>query len=380
MTNDDYRLHTFETVMRIGVPKEIKTQEYRVGMVPQGVHELVVAGHEVLVQTQAGAEMGCDDEQYRAAGARIVATAAEAFAADLIVKVKEPQPEECAMLRAGQTVFTYLHLAADLRQAQGLIESGATAIAYETVTAPDGSLPLLTPMSEVAGRMAVQVGAACLEKERGGSGVLLGGVTGVAPAHVVILGGGVAGTNAAQMAIGMHARVTVVDRSLSRLRQLDAQFAGRVRTAFSTLATIESLVVDADLVIGTVLIPGAAAPKLVTREMLKKMKPGSALVDVSIDQGGCFETSKPTTHSNPTYIVDGIVHYCVANIPGAVPRTSTFALTNATLPFVRTLADKGVKETLSADPHLRNGVNVHAGAITYPAVAQALGLPYKPYA
>ena len=366
--------------MRIGIPKEIKTREFRVGMVPNGVRELVAGGHEVLVQSQAGAGVGCDDAHYAAAGARIVPAAVDAFAADLIVKVKEPQPEECVLLRAGQTVFTYLHLAADMRQAQGLIESGATAIAYETVTAPDGSLPLLTPMSEVAGRMAAQVGAACLEKERGGSGVLLGGVTGVAPAHVVILGGGVAGTNAAQMAIGMHARVTVVDRSLSRLRQLDAQFGGRVRTAFSTAATIESLVADADLVIGTVLIPGAAAPKLVTRAMLQKMKPGSALVDVSIDQGGCFETSKPTTHSNPTYVVDAIVHYCVANIPGAVPRTSTFALTNATLPCVKALADKGVKETLFADPHLRNGVNVHAGAITYPAVAQALGLSCRPYA
>jgi alanine dehydrogenase len=322
--------------------------------------------------------MGCDDAQYVAAGARIVQSAAEAFAADLVVKVKEPQPIECQMLRPGQVLFTYLHLAADLQQAQGLIASGATAIAYETVTAPDGSLPLLTPMSEVAGRMAVQVGAACLEKERGGSGVLLGGVTGVAPGHVVILGGGVAGTNAAQMAIGMHARVTVVDRSLPRLRQLDAQFNGRVRTAYSTAATIEALVADADLVIGTVLIPGAAAPKLVTRAMLKKMKPGSALVDVSIDQGGCFETSKPTTHSNPTYIVDDIVHYCVANIPGAVPRTSTFALTNATLPFVKALAN-GPKETLAVDAHLRSGVNVHAGAIAYPAVAQALGLPCKPY-
>lgn len=365
--------------MKVGVPKEIKTREFRVGMVPNGVRELVAAGHEVLVQSQAGAGMGCDDAQYAAVGARIVNSAAEVFAADLIVKVKEPQPDECAMMHTGQTLFTYLHLAADRQQAEGLIKSGATAIAYETVTAPDGSLPLLTPMSEVAGRMAVQVGAACLEKERGGSGVLLGGVTGVAPGHVVILGGGVAGTNAAQMAVGLHARVTVVDRSLPRLRQLDALFGGRVRTAYSTAATIEALVADADLVIGTVLIPGAAAPKLVTRAMLKKMKPGSVLVDVSIDQGGCFETSKPTTHSNPTYIVDDIVHYCVANIPGAVPRTSTFALTNATLPYVKALADKGVREAL-ADPHLRNGVNVHAGAIAHPAVAESLRLPSRPYA
>jgi len=365
--------------MRIGVPKEIKTQEYRVGMVPHGVHELVIAGHEVLVQTQAGAGMGCDDQQFIAAGARIVANAAEAFAADLVVKVKEPQPVECQMLRENQVLFTYLHLAADLPQAKSLLASGATAIAYETVTAADGSLPLLTPMSEVAGRMSVQVGAACLEKERGGLGILLGGVTGVAPGKVVVLGGGVAGANAAQMAVGLHAEVTVVDRSLSRLRQLDAQFDGRVCTAFSTPAIIEALVTEADLVIGTVLIPGAAAPKLVTRSMLKKMKPGAVLVDVSIDQGGCFETSKPTTHSNPTFVVDGIVHYCVANMPGAVARTSTFALTNATLPFVKALAAKGVKEALAADPHLRNGVNVHAGAISYFAVAQALGLPYREY-
>jgi alanine dehydrogenase len=365
--------------MRIGVPKEIKTQEFRVGMVPHGVHELVTAGHEVLVQTQAGAGMGCDDQQYVAAGAKIVATAADAFGADLVVKVKEPQPVECSMLRPGQTLFTYLHLAADLQQAQGLLKSGATAIAYETVTAPDGSLPLLTPMSEVAGRMAAQVAAACLEKERGGAGILIGGVTGVAPAKIVIIGGGVAGTNAAQMAVGMHAEVTVVDRSLPRLRQLDAQFNGRIRTAYSTVATIEALVTQADVVIGTVLIPGAAAPKLVTRAMLKKMKPGSVLVDVSIDQGGCFETSKPTTHREPTYIVDEIVHYCVANIPGAVARTSTFALTNATLPFVRAMADAGVKKALAANPHLKNGVNVHAGAITYQAVAQALSLPFQPY-
>jgi len=365
--------------MKIGVPKEVKAREFRVGMVPNGVRELVASGHEVIVQSQAGTGVGCDDALYVAAGARVVGSASDVFAADLVVKVKEPQPEECAMLRAGQVIFTYLHLAADMRQAEGLIKSGATAIAYETVTANDGSLPLLTPMSEVAGRMSVQVGAACLEKERGGSGVLLGGVTGVAPGHVVVLGGGVAGTNAAQMAIGMHARVTVVDRSLPRLRQLDAQFDGRVRTAYSTAATIETLIADADLVIGTVLIPGAAAPKLVTRAMLKTMKPGSALVDVSIDQGGCFETSRPTTHSDPTYIVDDIVHYCVANIPGAVPRTSTFALTNATLPFVKVLADKGIKEALSSDSHLKNGVNVHAESITHRAVADSLKLPYRPF-
>jgi alanine dehydrogenase len=364
--------------MRIGVPKEIKSREFRVGLVPPGVRELVDAGHEVIVQDQAGIGIGCDDAQYAAAGARIVATAAEVFTADMVVKVKEPQPVECKLLRPNQVLFTYLHLAADLPQAQGLIESGATAIAYETVTSPENTLPLLTPMSEVAGRMAVQVGAASLEKERGGSGVLLGGVTGVAPGKVLIIGGGVAGTNAAQIAVGMHAEVTVVDRSLSRLRQLDAQFGGRIRTAYSTAATIEALLVEADLVIGTVLIPGAAAPQVVTRAMLRSMKPGSVLVDVSIDQGGCFETSRPTTHADPTYIVDDIVHYCVANIPGAVPRTSTFALTNATLPFVRALA-RGPKETLAADPHLRNGINVHAGAITHPAVAQALGMVHRPY-
>jgi alanine dehydrogenase len=364
--------------MRIGVPKEIKAREFRVGMVPAGVRELVAAGHEVWLQSQAGVGIGCDDAAYAAAGARIVSTAAEIFEADMVVKVKEPQPVECKMLRPNQVLFTYLHLAADLVQAQGLIASGATAIAYETVTSPENTLPLLTPMSEVAGRMAVQVGAASLEKERGGSGLLLGGVTGVAPGKVLILGGGVAGTNAAQIAVGMHAEVTVVDRSLARLRQLDAQFGGRIRTAFSTTATIESLLIEADLVIGTVLIPGAAAPKLVTRAMLKSMKPGSVLVDVSIDQGGCFETSKPTTHANPTYIVDDIVHYCVANIPGGVPRTSTFALTNATLPFVKALA-QGPAAALAADPHLRNGVNVHGGAITHPAVAEALAMAHRPY-
>lgn len=364
--------------MRIGIPKEIKTQEFRVGMVPHGVHELVAAGHEVWVQSQAGVGMGCDNAQYAAAGARIVETAAEVFAAELIVKVKEPQPIECRMLRPDQVLFTYLHLAADSQQAAGLIASGATAIAYETVTAPDGSLPLLTPMSEVAGRMAVQVGATCLEKEQGGSGVLLGGVTGVAPGNVVIIGGGVAGTNATQMAVGLHANVTVVDRSLLRLRQLDAQFNGRIQTAYSTAATIAALVQDADLVIGTVLIPGAAAPKVVTREMIQRIKPGSVLVDVAIDQGGCFETSKPTTHGNPTYVVDNVVHYCVANIPGAVPRTSTFALTNATLPFIKALASLGWREACVKDPHLANGINVHNGGIAYAAVANALNLPYRP--
>jgi alanine dehydrogenase len=362
--------------MQIGVPKEVKPQEYRVGLLPSGVRELCAAGHRVRIETQAGAGIGVSDDDYRAAGAAIAVHAADVFEADLIVKVKEPQLNECTLLRPGQLLFAYLHLAADRAQAEALMQSGVTAIAYETVTANDGSLPLLTPMSEVAGRMAVQVGAMCLEKAHGGAGILLGGVTGVAPAHVVIIGGGVAGTNAALIATGMQARVTVVDASLSRLRQLDAQFSGRVRTAFSTSATIEALLTDADLVIGTVLIPGAAAPKLVTRAMLKTMKPGSVLVDVSIDQGGCFETSHPTTHSNPTFIVDDIVHYCVANIPGAVPRTSTFALTHATLPFIKALAANGT-ELAALDTHLKRGINVHEGTITHPAVEQALHLPVR---
>lgn len=360
--------------MRIGVPKEIKPQEYRVGLLPSGVRELIAAGHHVCIETQAGNGIGVPDADYIAAGATIAASAAEAFAVDLIVKVKEPQVHECALLRPGQVLFAYLHLAADAAQAAALLRSGVTAIAYETVTAKDGSLPLLTPMSEVAGRMAVQVGAMCLEKAHGGAGILLGGVTGVAPANVVILGGGVAGTNAALIAAGMQASVTVVDASLPRLRQLDAQFGGRVRTAFSTAAAIEALLTDADLVIGTVLIPGAAAPKLVTRPMLKTMQAGSVLVDVSIDQGGCFATSRPTTHADPTFIVDGIVHYCVANIPGAVPRTSTFALTHATLPFIKQLANNGL-QLATLDTPLKHGVNVHGGAITHAAVAQALHLP-----
>src|SRR5688572_27522374 len=333
--------------MRVGVPKEIKNHEYRVGLVPAGVRELVADGHEVLVQSTAGAGIGVDDAAYQAVGAKIVATAAEVFAnADLIVKVKEPQLAECKMLRRGQTLFTYLHLAADAEQAKALMASGATAIAYETVTSPDGSLPLLTPMSEVAGRMSIQVGAASLQK-----------------ANVVVLVGGVSGTAAAEIAVGMRADVTVVDRSLKRLRQLDAQFDGRLKTVASTTEAIESLVTHADLVIGAVLIPGAAAPKLVTRAMVCKMKPGAVMVDISIDQGGCFETSRPTTHAEPTFIVDGVVHYCVTNMPGAVPRTSTFALTNATLPFVKTLAGLGTQQALALDPHLANGLNVHAGSI-----------------
>ncbi len=366
--------------MRIGVPKEIKNHEYRVGLVPAGVRELVASGHEVLVQTSAGAGIGVEDAWYVAAGAKIVATAKEVFdGADMIVKVKEPQLPECRMLRPGQVLFTYLHLAADAAQANALMASGATAIAYETVTAPNGSLPLLTPMSEVAGRMSVQVGAASLQKANGGLGVLLGGVPGVPPAKVVVLGGGVSGTAAAEIAVGMRADVTVVDRSLKRLRELDALFGGRLQTAASTAEAIESLVTQADLVIGAVLVVGAAAPKLVTRDMVSKMKKGAVMVDISIDQGGCFETSKPTTHAEPTFVLDGVVHYCVTNMPGAVPRTSTFALTNATLPYVKQLADLGVEKALAADPHLAAGLNVHAGAITCEAVARDLNLAYRPY-
>jgi alanine dehydrogenase len=361
--------------MRIGVPKEIKVHEYRVGLVPAGVRELVELGAEVIVETGAGAGMGDDDAAYRDAGARIVPGAAEVFAAaDLIVKVKEPQREEIAMLRAGQVLFTYLHLAPDPAQARALCASGATAIAYETVTAPDGSLPLLTPMSEVAGRLSIQVGAVSLQKANGGRGVLLGGVAGVLPAKVVILGGGVAGTNAIEMAVGLHADVTVVDRSVKRLRELSSQFAGRIKTVYSTMAAIEALVLEADLVVGAVLVAGAAAPKLVSRDLVRRMKPGSVLVDISIDQGGCFETSRPTTHADPTYLVDGVVHYCVANMPGAVARTATLALTNATLPYVKALATLGWKEAFARDTHFANGLNVHAGAITHSAVAKSLGV------
>jgi alanine dehydrogenase len=366
--------------MRIGVPKEIKNHEYRVGLVPAGVRELVEAGHEVLIQSTAGAGIGVDDAAYQAAGARIVAQAADVFAAaDLVVKVKEPQLAECRMLRRGQTLFTYLHLAADAAQAKALMASGATAIAYETVTSPDGSLPLLTPMSEVAGRMSVQVGAVSLQKANGGFGVLLGGVPGVAPAKVVILGGGVSGSCAAEMAVGLRADVTIVDKSLKRLRALDSIFDGKLRTMASTSEAIESLVTQADLVIGAVLVAGAAAPKLVTRAMVKRMKPGAVMVDISIDQGGCFETSKPTTHAEPTFVVDGVVHYCVTNMPGAVPRTSTFALTNATLPYVKALATHGTQRALALDPDLANGLNVFDGAITHEAVARDLDLSWRPY-
>jgi alanine dehydrogenase len=360
--------------MRIGVPREIKVHEYRVGLVPAGVRELVAAGHEVLIETQAGEGVGILDLQYEAAGASIARNAAEVFrCADLVVKVKEPQLAECRMLREGQVLFTYLHLAADPAQARALMDSGCTAIAYETVTAPDGSLPLLTPMSEVAGRMSIQVAATCLQKANGGSGMLLGGVPGVAPAKVVVLGGGVAGTQASEMAVGLQADVTVIDRSVKRLRELAALYGNRLTTLYSTMDAIEQAVIEADVVVGTVLIPGAAAPKLVTRAMVAQMKPLSVIVDVSIDQGGCIETSKPTSHAQPTYNVDGVIHYCVTNMPGAVPRTSTYALTNATLPFVRALADHGWQAAFKRDPHLARGLNVHDGEIMHEAVARSLG-------
>ena len=363
--------------MLVGVPKEIKSQENRVGLVPGSVREIIRAGSAVLVEKSAGLGIGISDEEYRAAGAEIVDTADEVYErAELIVKVKEPQPIECRRLREGQTLFTYLHLAPDPQQTRLLKESGATAIAYETVTQNDGGLPLLTPMSQVAGRMSIQAGAHCLEMAQGGCGVLLGGVPGVAPANVVVIGGGVVGTNAVRMAMGMEARVIVLDKSLCRLRELDFQFGSKLNTIYATVEALEHYVAEADLVIGAVLVPGAAAPKLVTRAMLKTMRPGSVVVDVAIDQGGCFETSRPTTHHEPTYVVDNVVHYCVANMPGAVPRTSTFALNNATLPFVMSLVTKGVKLALLSDGHLLNGLNVHKGMITYEAVARDLDYEY----
>jgi alanine dehydrogenase len=365
--------------MRVGIPKEVKTHEYRVGLVSGSVRELVHHGHQVVVERGAGSAIGIDDQDYVRAGATIAASAAEVFAAaDMIVKVKEPQPAEIAMLRQGQVLFTYLHLAADKKQTEGLLKSGATCIAYETVTDARGGLPLLAPMSEVAGRMSVQVGAHCLEKEQGGKGVLLGGVPGVKAAKVVIIGGGVSGTNAARMAMGMEAYVTVIDKSLPRLYELDLQFGSQLHTLFSTVDNIENEVLEADLVIGAVLVPGAAAPKLVTRDMVKRMKPGSVIVDIAIDQGGCFETSRPTTHAEPTYLEHGVVHYCVTNMPGAVARTSTFALNNATLPFVSALADKGWQKALAEDVNLRRGLNIHSGAVTFEAVAKDLGLPFMP--
>jgi alanine dehydrogenase len=362
--------------MKVGCPKEIKVHEYRVGLVPAGVRELVADGHEVFIETRAGAGIGIEDEAYVAAGAQILDTAQAVFdTADMIVKVKEPQPVECGMLREGQVLFTYLHLAADPVQADGLVKSGCTAIAYETVVA-DRSLPLLTPMSEVAGRMSIQVGATALQKAYGGFGVLLGGVPGVQPAKVLVIGGGVSGANAADMAVGLGADVTILDRSLPRLRQLDDIWGGRVNTVYSTKHAIDELAPQSDLIVGAVLIAGAAAPKLVSAQNVRDMAPGSVMVDISIDQGGCFETSRPTTHADPTYVVDDVVHYCVTNMPGAVPRTSTFALTNATLPFVKALARLGWREALTRDPHLANGLNVHAGHINHEAVAHDLGYEY----
>ena len=365
--------------MLVGVPQEIKVHEYRVGLTPESVRELVHHGHDVLVQAGAGEGIGADDAAYEAAGARIAADAQEVFArADMVVKVKEPQPAECRMLRPGQLLFTYLHLAPDPVQAQGLLQSGCSAIAYETVTDAHGHLPLLAPMSEVAGRMAVQVGAVALQKAGGGRGVLLGGLPGVPPGEVLVIGGGTVGTHAARMAVGLGARVTVLDKSLPRLRELDELFQGRASTQYATLHALEAALERADLVIGAVLVPGAAAPKLVRRDMLARMRPGAVVVDVAIDQGGCFETSRPTTHEQPTYVECGVVHYCVANMPGAVARSSAHALNNATLPFVLDLAGKGWVRACEEDPHLLDGLNVHRGRITHPAVAQALGLPFVP--
>ena len=360
--------------MIIGVPKEIKNHEYRVGLTPAAANEFVQHGHTVLVETQAGAGIGFTDEDYTLAGAAIIDSPEAIFAeAEMIIKVKEPQPNECRMLREGQLMYTYLHLAPDPTQTQLLVESKATCIAYETVTDKFGALPLLAPMSEVAGRMAIQAGAHYLEKAQGGNGTLLGGVPGVAPGQVVIIGGGVVGTNAAKMAVGLGAEVTILDRSLPRLRELDDIFGGRVRTVYSTTDAIAHYTQLADLVVGAVLIPGAAAPKLLTREHIANMKKGSVLVDVAIDQGGCFATSKATTHQDPVYIIDDVVHYCVANMPGGVARTATMALNNATLPFGLALANKGPKQAMLDDPHLLNGLNVHNGLVTYKAVVDALG-------
>ncbi|MGN6529194.1 MAG: alanine dehydrogenase [Burkholderiaceae bacterium] len=365
--------------MKIGVPKEIKNHEYRVGLTPASVREFVAHGHAVLVQAGAGAAIGLDDAQYAAAGATIAPDAATVFAqADMIVKVKEPQPQECAMLRPGQLLYTYLHLAPDPEQTSALVKSGAVCVAYETITGPNGGLPLLAPMSEVAGRMAIQAGAAHLEKSKGGMGVLLGGVPGVAPADVTILGAGVVGTHALQVAVGVGARVTVLDKNVDRLRQLDLVFGNRITTLYSSAQSVEESVLRADLVVGGVLIPGAAAPKLVTRDMISRMKKGAVVVDVAIDQGGCFETSHATTHAEPTYVVDGVVHYCVANMPGAVARTSTFALNNATIAHGLALADHGWRAAMQANPHLKAGLNVAEGRVTFEAVARDLGYDYTP--
>lgn len=365
--------------MRVGTVQEIKNHEYRVGLTPESVHELVLHGHEVWVENGAGEGIGATDANYRAAGARCVASAAEIFAeCEMVVKVKEPQPAERAMLREGQILYTYLHLAPDPTQTAELVNSGVTAIAYETVTGANGSLPLLKPMSQVAGRMSIQAGATALEKANGGLGVLLGGVPGVMPGKVVVIGGGVVGFNAAQMAVGLGADVTILDRDTEVLERLSAHFESRAKTRFSNSTAMVDSLADADLVIGAVLVPGAAAPKLVTREMLGLMKPGAVLVDVAIDQGGCFETSHATTHAEPTYLVDGIVHYCVANMPGAVARTSTYALNNVTLPHALRIANLGWKQALLADPHLAQGLNVHAGRVIHEAVARDLGYTHLP--
>jgi alanine dehydrogenase len=365
--------------MRIGCPREIKNREYRVGLTPESAKELVKHGHEVWVETEAGTGIGASDQEYEAAGAKIHPDPAILYAeCEMIVKVKEPQPDERAMLREGQILYTYLHLAPDPEQTADLVKSGVTAIAYETVTGEGGTLPLLKPMSQVAGRMSIQAGATALEKAHGGRGVLLGGVPGVMPGKVVIIGGGVVGFNAAQMAVGLGADVTIMDRNPDVLERVGTHFEASAKTRFSNHANLEESVCEADLIIGAVLIPGAAAPKLVTRDMLRCMKPGAVLVDVAIDQGGCFETSHPTTHDNPTFVVDGIVHYCVANMPGAVSRTSTYALNNVTLPHALRIADLGWKEAMRTDPHLAQGLNVYAGHVTYPAVAEELGYELLP--
>jgi len=362
----------------VGVPKEIKNHEYRVGLTPTSVRELIAHGHQCVVETNCGAGIGCEDTQYQQAGATVLGTAKEVFEqAEMIVKVKEPQSQERAMLREGQILFTYLHLAADLAQTSELIDSGATCIAYETVTSASGGLPLLAPMSKVAGRMAIQAGAHCLEQPNGGLGMLLGGVPGVDPAKVVIIGAGVVGTHAAHIAVGMGSDTWIVDRNPNVLEAHWQQFGASTNTVFSTRDSLEKHVIDADLVIGGVLIPGAAAPKLITADMVKRMRPGSVIVDVAIDQGGCAETSKATTHAEPTYVVDDVVHYCVANMPGGVPRTSTYALNNVTLPHVITLANKGYKQALKEDEHLLNGLNVHAGKLTLQEVGEALNLNYQ---
>ena len=367
--------------MIIGIPKEVKIEEYRVGLTPYNARELVRHGHHVLVEHNAGLGIGFSDSHYREQGIDVVDTAAEVYAkAEMIVKVKEPQPAEYDLIREGQILFTYLHLAPDLRQTEALMKSGCIAIAYETVTDVRGGLPLLIPMSQVAGRLSVQAGAHCLEKSQGGSGVLLGGVPGVTPGKVVVIGGGVVGTNAVRMAIGKESIVTVLDCSLHRLQELDFEFGGRLNTLYASASNVEECVRDADLVIGAVLLPGKAAPRVVTRDMLLQMRPGSVVVDVAIDQGGCMETSRATTHTDPTYVEADIVHYCVSNMPGAVPRTATLALNNATLPFVLALADKGYKQALRDDPHLLNGLNVCEGYVTYKAVAKHLGKEYRPAA